>query len=107
MPTMGALHDGHLSLVWASRTECDVTVVSIYVNPSQFGPHEDLAKYPRRLWRLIGRSWPIADRCSCWRRTTPRSINWAIPRGLKSAAWPRRWKAAADQGIFAAWRRSC
>ncbi len=49
VPTMGALHDGHLSLVRASKAECDVTVVWIYVNPSQFGPHEDLTKYPRTL----------------------------------------------------------
>ena len=49
VPTMGALHEGHLSLVRASKAECDVTVVWIYVNPSQFGPHEDLARYPRTL----------------------------------------------------------
>ncbi len=49
VPTMGALHAGHMSLVRASKAECDITVVSIYVNPSQFATHENLAKYPRTL----------------------------------------------------------
>jgi len=49
VPTMGALHAGHAALIRASRAECDYTVVSIFVNPMQFGPSEDYAKYPRTL----------------------------------------------------------
>lgn len=72
VPTMGALHEGHLSLIAAARSRCPRVVASVFVNPSQFGPGEDLERYPRDLEG--DRAKLAAAGCDALFTTTPAEI---------------------------------
>jgi pantoate--beta-alanine ligase len=100
VPTMGYLHEGHLALVHAARQRSAAVVVSIFVNPLQFGPNEDLARYPRDL----ARDRQLAEACGVDLLFVPDEAT-MYPAGMEVRVVPgpsgERWEGAARPGHFA------
>ena len=100
VPTMGALHAGHRALIRAARLSCDAVVVSLFVNPAQFGPKEDFTRYPRQ---------PGADAILCRKEGVDvlfaPPVSQIYPDGFQTAvavpALARRWEGARRPGHFA------
>jgi pantoate--beta-alanine ligase len=99
VPTMGALHEGHLSLIDAARAECDRIVISIFVNPTQFGAGEDFEKYPRPLDRDLA----LAAERGCDWAFVPSAAE-MYPAGFESFVDVGRvagpWEGSARPGHF-------
>ncbi len=100
VPTMGALHDGHRSLIRAARLQCDALVVSIFVNPTQFAPTEDLTKYPRPIAkdRALCRAEGVDI---CYEPTTRAMYPEGFQTTVTMPALARRWEGEARPHHFA------
>ncbi len=99
VPTMGALHAGHLSLIRAARSQNDVVMVTIFVNPLQFGPHEDFHRYPRPLRKDL----QLARSAGADIVFVP-SVKELYPEGFQTSidvgALSQRWEGASRPGHF-------
>ncbi len=99
VPTMGAFHEGHLSLINASLAECDRTVVSIFVNPTQFAPDEDIENYPRPLEHDL----ELLERRGAWLAFVP-TVEEMYPPGFESyvevGSVAQPWEGAARPTHF-------
>ena len=99
VPTMGALHEGHLSLVRRARADNAVVIVTVFVNPLQFGPREDFARYPRQLRRDVR----LARRAGADIVFAP-SVDALYPAGFQTAvdveALAKRWEGERRPGHF-------
>ena len=103
VPTMGYLHEGHLSLVRRAKEECDHAIVTIFVNPTQFGANEDLSKYPRDMERDLNLLHPLGVDV-VWTPTAeiiypPGYQTWvevdALTKGLEGAMRPGHFRGVA------------
>ncbi len=99
VPTMGALHAGHLSLVERCRRECDIVVVSIFVNPKQFGPKEDFKKYPRTLEADLALLAPLAVEL-VFTPTTEEIFPPGFSTSVDVRGVTRQWEGAVRPGHF-------
>ncbi len=99
VPTMGALHDGHLSLVRMAQKSCDRVVTTIFVNPTQFGPQEDFSRYPRTLERDL----QLLREAGCQYVFVP-SKDEVYPPGYSTEVDPpavaKRWEGECRPGHF-------